>query len=208
MDVIEPPIGLPQNFYVYPGRSWVPSRCGRAETLIKGVWVPYAEPSRNLVLYDWSTIASKLITGANEYRINAMYIEFRNMASPSDVADAPTYDRSNGIDYYNNLVESSDTDYLRVQLTASTLSSSDTSKFPLGNVATFFAQTAGTTGVHGKTFSDTVNSKVFGAALVSCPDFEDATLDLVCSRFYFTGIKQQGKLSTSQIGVTWPLRFN
>lgn len=154
---------------------------------------------------DYATVVSKLLSGNPEYKAAGMYFEFQNLADPEDEVSAPSYEVSDGIDYYLGLAESEDIDYIRVPLTAATVSSSDADRFPGGNVLTAFAQTSGTVGHHGKTYSDSVNSKVFGGALVAMPDQDDSTQDLVISRFYFDAEKQQLKLSSSQIGLAWPL---
>ncbi len=134
------------------------------------------QPRPNAVLYDWGTIVGRLLTGGgNAYRIGGMYLEFQNVGDASDPVTPPTFDRTGGVDYYNNLSSSPDIDYLRIPLVASTLTSSDDELFPGGNLMTFFAQSQASvgTGVHGKTFNDAAISKVFGAALVAVPVLGD-----------------------------------
>jgi hypothetical protein len=141
------------------------------------------------------------------YGIGGMYMEFENTASPGDQVSPPAFtrDAGEGVEYYNGLSMSSDRDYLRVPLIASTLGISNETNFPKGNQPSFFAQTVGVAGVHGKPFSDANNSTVFGGALVAFVDEEDHTRDIVLSRFYLEVDKQQPKLSTSQIGFEWRL---
>lgn len=172
-------------------------------------WDPVTPFVHNDVLYDWATIVGKLLLKQGvKFGIGGMYIEFQNVASPGDPVAAPAVDRAGGAAYYADLATSPDTDYLRVPLIAGTLNSTDADLFPGGNEATFFAQTSGVAGVHGKPFSDANNSVVFGGALVAFVDEDDPTQDLVFSRFYFGEADQQPKLATSQIGLEWPVRFD
>lgn len=162
----------------------------------------------NALLYEWGAIFGQLLlrSGLN-YGIGGMYIEFENVTNPGTPVAAPTFtrDAAEGQAYYTALSASADRDYLRVALISATLGSSDKAKYPLGNQPTFFAQTSGTAGVHGKPFSDVNNSTVFGGALVAFVDEADATRDLVLSRFYLSIGRQQVKLPTSQIGLEWRL---
>ncbi len=169
-------------------------------------WKPLTGFEHNDFLYEWGAIFANLLTrrGLN-YGIGGMYIEFENTASPGDPVSAPAFtrDAGEGVEYYNGLALSSDRDYLRVPLVASTIDSTDEANFPKGNRPIFFAQTSGVEGVHGKPFSDVNNSTVFGGALVAFVDADDPTRDIVLSRFYVSTARQQVKLSTSQIGFEW-----
>jgi len=170
------------------------------------VWAATTDFKRNAFLYEWGAIfANLLLRKGTNYGIGGMYLEYVNVASPGDPADIPTFTRDpdDGVDYYSGLVHSADSDYLRVPLVSATLNSSDTLKFPKGNQPSFFAQTSGVVGVHGKPFSDANNSVVIGGALVAFVDDTDHTQDIVLSRFYFPTETQQPKLSTSQIGLEW-----
>lgn len=162
----------------------------------------------NAILYEWGAIFGALLRrqGLN-YGIGGMYFEFENVGTPGDPVSAPAFDRGpdEGVNYYNGLSGSGDRDYLRVPLLATTSDSTDEAKFPHGNRPSFFAQTTGVEGVHGKPFSDANNSVVFGGALVSFVDDTDHTRDLVLSRFYLEPAQQLPKLATGQIGFEWRL---
>ncbi len=171
-----------------------------------GKMYPRLRWCHNLVLYDWATIVAKLLLRQGDrFGIAGMYLEFENVTSPGDTVSAPSFDRGpeSGVEYYNSLSGSGVRDYLRVPLVSGALVSTDDELFPSGNRMTFFAQSSGVVGVHGRTFSDAVNSKVFGGALVAMPEESDSTQDLVFSRFYFDAAAQQIKLSTSQVGLDW-----
>ena len=168
------------------------------------LWTPSTDWKSNLVLYQWATITSQLLAvGSSNYRIAGMYLEFENVASPSTTVTPPSFDRTRDITYYDDLVASSTRDYLRVPMTAAPIGSEGTDLS--NNQIVFFARSSGTQGVHGKTFSDSVNSKIFGASLVAFVDNNDSTQDLLFSSFYFDTADQQIKLATSQVGIEWEL---
>lgn len=182
----------------------------RPTSLVLPGWLPVTDWTHNDVLYEWGAIVGNLLLRrGNQYGIGGMYIEFENVADPDDPVTPPVVTRGpgEGIDYYNDLGTSPNRDYLRVPLIAGTLEVSDADKFPKGNMPVFFAQTSGLVGTHGKPFSDVNNSKVFGAALVAFVDKDDATRDLVLSRWYAGAGDQQAKLPTSQVGVEWRLKL-
>jgi hypothetical protein len=173
-------------------------------------WSPITPYQSNNILYEWAAIVGNLLLRKGEkYGIGGMYIEFENTASPGDPVTPPdfTRDPEEGVQYYDSLALSADRDYLRVPLVAGVLDSTDTLKYPNGNRTKFFAQTSGTVGVHGKTFSDVTNSTIFGGALVAFVDETDATRDLVFARFYIDTDLQVVKLATSQHGLEWAVSF-
>jgi len=170
------------------------------------VWTPKTEFRKNLVLNQWATIVSQLLTvGDARYRIGGLFLEFENVASPGDPVSAPTFDRTRDVTYYDDLVGSGVRDYLRVPMTANTVASEGTGF--TNDLITFFGRSSGVVGVHGKTFSDSVNSTIFGASLVAFVDNNDATQDLLLSSFNFEVADQQQKLSTSQVGIEWTLQL-
>jgi hypothetical protein len=177
-------------------------------------WVTPVTFKPNQIQYDWGFIAAQTIgRGLFSYRIAAMYIEFENVASPGDPVTIPTFGRDEGTEYYDDLQSSGTRDFLRVPLLQDPMLGIATgfeSYFTAGengNKLTFFAQSQGTTGVHGKTFSDSVNSKVFGAALVATPTFADRTQDIIFARSYFPTAEQTLKEASSQIGISWEVSF-
>lgn len=168
----------------------------------------------NQIQYSWGTVAAQTIgLGNRDYRINAMYIEYENVASPGDAVTVPSYGREEGVEYYQDLELSATRDFLRMPLIANPTIGIETgfeSYFTEGvdgNKLTFYSQTQGSSGFHGKSFSDSVNSKIFGVALVATPVFADATKDIVFSRTYFDTANQTLKLASSQVGVTWDIGF-
>jgi hypothetical protein len=173
-----------------------------------GLWLPLSEPSPNLMLFEASSIIAQLLaTGQRKYRISCMYFEFENVADPDDPVSVPTFDRSSnsGVTYYNNLASDPNRDYLRVPLISSLVTSSNPTDFPNGDTLTFFAQTSGSTGIHGKSFSYTANSKIFGAALACVLDEDDPTQDLVFARKYYTAESQKLISAVGQLGIKWQL---
>lgn len=169
---------------------------------------------KNQLQYDWARIAVQLFGfGRGEYRISGMYIEYENVANPNDPVSIPsTFSRGEGREYYQGLTGNKD--YLRVPLLSLPnpfVSSGLESEFDgTGinfNALSFFALTAGTQGVLGRPFSAANNSKVYGLALISSPNWNDPTRDLIFSRTYFSGPNQILKSVAYQIGVRWSHSF-
>jgi hypothetical protein len=176
----------------------------RAHQVTNDIWTPSTELKKNLVLYQWAEITSKLLTlGDARYRIGGMYLEFENVANPGDPVSPPIFNRTRNVQYYDDLVGNATRDYLRVPLIASQVLS--TGSGLSNNQIVFFARSSGVTGVHGKPFSYAANSVIYGASLVAFIDATDATQDLLFSSFYFDVPDQQQKLATSQIGIEWEL---
>lgn len=177
----------------------------------RGRWTPLFAKD-NTLMVSWGFAAAKLFgAGDRNYRINRAYIEFENVASPGNTVSVPAYDKFDSRSYYDNL--SSPRDYLRVPLIGQPelfIGSGYENYFTAGvdgNALRFFAQSVGTSGINGRTFSDSVNSKVFGVALVASPVDGDRTQDVVVSRGYFATSQQKLKASSGQIGIGWELVF-
>lgn len=161
---------------------------------------------RNLILYGGADILALLIGGQSDYKLRTMYLEFQNLADPSDPITPPTFGRGDGISYYNGLISSPDRDFIRISLGVSPSFNTSGADY-LNNITTFFGQSEGTVGFHGKPFGEASNSAIFGAALVASPDTEDQSKDIVFSRAY-SGIDKILKQAGFEIGVTWSIRFN
>jgi hypothetical protein len=123
------------------------------------------------------------------------------------------FDRELGVTYFDELLYSSTQDFLRVPLQLEPtlgISAGYEDFFTAGlngNKLTFFAQTSGVAGVHGKNFSHTVNSKIYAATLVAAPVFGDRTKDVVFARTTFAEADQVTKEASSQVGITWDIAF-
>ena len=180
----------------------------------------------NQIQYSWGYIAAKQLgfkrqADRLDYHISAMYIEFSNQSAPADPVSVNAFDRkfpistvgSTDINYYNELLSSPTVDFLRVPLSLEpALGVSPGFDVNLqseqqGNQLTFFVQTSGTIGVQGKTFSHSMNSKVFAVALVAAPVFSDRTKDVIFARTTFSAPNQVTKEASSQIGITWDIAF-
>lgn len=168
---------------------------------------------KNQLQIGWTNIVTRLLSGLSAYRIGAMYVEFENVADSLDPVTAPSYLDTEGTEYYEDLAVSPDRDFLRIPLNQMPLRAPSSgyadyfSEDLTGNVATFYAQTQGTTGVHGKTFSNAAKSKVFGLALVAVPDWSDRTQDIVFARMYFDVADQTVKPASTQLAVSWDVKF-
>jgi hypothetical protein len=75
------------------------------------------------------------------------------------------------------------------------------------NQVNFFAVTEGTTGFHGKDFSQSSNSAVYGAAQVATPVIGSQPDDVIFARTY-SGIGKVPKEDGLQVGLQWFTRFN
>lgn len=182
-----------------------------------GLRTPIVKKS-NQIQYSWGFIAAKQIgyrrsPERHDYHISGMYIEYENQPDPETPISATAFERSLGLSYYNSMVTSDVRDYLRVPLRLEptlTIASGFSDYFTEGengNQLTFFAQSAGTSGVNGKLFGASVNSKVYAAALVATPVFSDRTQDVIFARTFFDVGDQTTKEPSSQIGITWDISF-
>jgi hypothetical protein len=167
----------------------------------------------NQIQLGWGSIVSFLLAGRRDYRVNSMYIEYENVAAVDDPVTVPTFSREEGTEYYNELAFSTSRDFLRVPLLIDPqigIAAGFEDNFTEGvdgNKLTFFTQSQGTVGFHGKPFSAAVNSKIFGVALVATPELADQSRDIVFARSYFDTANQEMKLPSSQVGITWDILF-
>jgi hypothetical protein len=184
-----------------------------------GIRTPIITKS-NQIQVGWGYIAAKQLgfrhqPDRDQYFISGMYFEYENQSNPAVPVSAPSFDRTLGASYYNSLGATLTKDFLRVPLrlepsltvAAGSVGADSLTSAGQGNQLTFFAQSAGMTGVHGKNFSHVTNSKVYSAALVAMPRFEDRTRDVVFARINFDVGDQTNKEASSQIGITWDISF-
>jgi hypothetical protein len=156
-------------------------------------------------------IAKALGLGDVSYKINRMYVEFENVATPATPVSVPSFSNTEGRDYYANLVAPKD--YLRVPLLGDPtlgIVPGYEAYFTAGvdgNQLTFLAQTEGSVGMNGTTFSNGLNSKVYGIALVSAPSDSDETQDVIINRDYYLVADQQVKPASGQLTISWELGF-
>jgi len=184
-----------------------------------GIRVPVLEKD-NQIQVSWGYIAAKQIGFRHqpdrpEYFVSGMYFEYENQLNPGQNVTVTNFDRTLGLAYYNSLAANQLRDFLRVPLRlepalsveAGTEGEAVLTANNQANKLTFFAQTAGNSGVHGKTFSHLANSKVYSAALVAMPVFADRMRDVLFARINFSANDQTAKEASSQIGITWDIVF-
>ena len=185
-----------------------------------GLKIPVGS-QKNQIQYSWGFIAAKQIgyrpnPERYNYNISAVYIEFENQTDPEEEISVAPFSRDLGINYYNALVDSPNRDFLRIPLIiepAGGVSAGYEANLPTEqqlNKLTFFVQTVGTQGVHGKAFSHNAEggtSKVYAAALVAAPLYSDRTKDVIFARTMFIPSNQVTKEASSQIGLTWDIAF-
>ena len=166
---------------------------------------------KNTLLYSAATIMPQLLAGNTNYKLGAMYLEFKNGTDGSHLPSIPTYDRTGGIAYYNGLEAfgtSPILDYLRIPLImVPTFTNSDSSGNYTGNIVTFFATSTSLTGRWGRTFNQTQKSAVYGVAIAATPDINDPSQDIVFARTY-SNVGTLYKYDGSQIGVLYPFQFS
>lgn len=166
---------------------------------------------KNQIAYSWGHIACQTLgLGKREYRIGAMYFEFDNNGLP---VGAPSFDRSEGIEYYENLQFVGGRDFLRIPLRQAPTIGIEPGFEEFftdgvdGNLLTVAAQTMGTEGIHGTPFSNGDNSGVIGCAMVATPDLADRTKDIVLARAYLDAADQLIKPAAGQLLASWDLSF-
>lgn len=146
----------------------------------------------NLTMYAGGDILGRLLAGQSEYAIGAMYFEFTN-----GVPATPSFDETEGVEYYAGLVDPQD--YVRVPLAISpSLAGSDGNYS--SNKVTFFAMTTAVVGENGVGFTSGDGSQVIGGALVATPTADKAD-DIVYARFYFGSPVAVG--ATGDFGIQW-----
>lgn len=184
-----------------------------------GLKLPVGEKS-NQIQVSWGHIAAQQLgfrpqPDRPSYAISGMYFEYENQEDQDSSVPTALFPRTLGAEYYSGLALSANRDYVRVPIRlAPALSVADGSEGAdalsaagLFNQLTFFGQTAGGNGVHGKPFSHLHNSKIFAAALVATPQFDDVTKDVIFARIVFDIANQTSKEASSQIGITWDIAF-
>lgn len=178
---------------------------------LPGTWQFADRPRRhNDILYDWAGIVAMLLRrdpAGQPWHLATMYLEFEN--NSGDPVSTPEVAREDGLSYYAALEDSPTRDYLRVPIIASSADITDPLLFTRPNALTFFGQTVGAAGVHGKEFSGSAPSRIYGAALVATPVPEDSSQDVVFSRLYYDDPDDQlvKPSSNHQIGIEYQLVF-
>lgn len=145
----------------------------------------------------WGLMACQTLglSGDLNYAIRAAYVEYENVASPSDPVTVPTVLPTDTVAYYQSLSTSPTRDYLRVTFDrppAIEIIGGYESDFEAGegNQLAFTIVCNNTVGVNGKPFTNGANSKVCGIALVGTPVPDDPAQDIVFCRLYY-GPSQQ-----------------
>lgn len=159
---------------------------------------------KNIIPYQGADVLARALSGNSSYGAGAMYFEYENTAG---VPTIPSPQRDEDISYYLDTLNLSATkDYIRIPLVVPAGFSSSNSDRYDGNQVTFFAMTSGTTGTHGKAFSNAANSKVYGVALAAAPTPAQYTSDLLFSRSY-DGFDPVTKDDGFAIGGQYLIRF-
>ena len=138
--------------------------------------------------------------------IATMYLEFVNVDEPATPAAIPSFDRTRAIDYYDDLADSPDRDYLRLAIqTAHTVSSGG--DLPANNGCFWSARASGTIGVHGKPCGVAANSKLVGGVLAASPSWADPTRDILFSAAYLPEDGQLIYIAAAQWTLDWRIEL-
>ena len=148
--------------------------------------------------------AAKLFSGDTTYKAAALYFEFQNLAAAGDTPNYPTFEASDGVEYYTGLQYSLTNDFIRVPLLSSPSASMiDAATWRLSVHAITPDSTAG---FFAKAFSSAANSVIIGGALVATPVPGTQSSDIILCRNYPTGTKVP-KTTGEEISMTWNVEF-
>ena len=193
------------RFYQVGSKLAKPKRDSDGWLLPPG-WTPITNWTKNSIMKAWADIVGHLLISANsDYKIKYLYIEFENVTNPNDPIVVPYYGRetSDGAEYYASLSSHGSRDYLRVPVIAGALDNNN----PNVCVARFFGESVGSQGVHGKPFSASQNSKIFGGAIAAGAIPEDPTRDIVFARNYLPIAEQTVKDDNSPVALQWRIEM-
>ena len=158
--------------------------------------------SKNKIMDGASLGTAKLWGGVNTYKPGAIYFEFQNLASPGDTPEYPTFEHTEGVEYYTGLDYSTTKDFLRVPI----LVSPNVINTVNGYLLTLYAISPDVdVGFWEKPFTGASNSVVIGGAVVATPTGVQSD-DVILCRSYPTGTKIF-KTTGEQIGITWNVEF-
>jgi hypothetical protein len=129
-------------------------------------------------------------SSASGTKLDTAYIEYVNgdAVAPPEIGANEDSD-----DYYTSLSATQDRDYLRVPIMSHKVSTSEQGR----PVLTVIVATEGDTGIHGKPFSATVGSRVYGIAIAASQANDRG--DILFSRHYYQPAEQQVKPDSGSI---------
>ena len=167
--------------------------------------------SHNIVLNTSNHILSHVLRGnpsGLSYHIRGMYVEFQNGGQL--ITDLPDPLPENGMEYYRQLTNSPNRDYLRIALAVISPQYNESSPNQIELVC--HAPITTNRGVGGLEFSETVGSRIYGGALVAMPTMGTATddpeKDVLWSRGYLPTDKQLTASQSTQLGIAWKINLN
>lgn len=166
----------------------------------------------NTIMVHWGFLIYKtLFANDPTHRIIGAYIEYKNVANPSDTVSVPSYNKFSPISYYQSLP--ADCDCLRVPINGTPTVDIAPGYEPYfssgqGNRVTVTFQTTNANGhFKGLPFSHMNNSKIYGYAILAMPNQSNSNQDILFARAYFNPADQVLKPAASHIGIRWRCTF-
>ena len=151
--------------------------------------------SHNQIQDDYAKILPLLMSGNPDGKINTLYLEYKNVASPSDTVEVTPFETNVLAEHYTNL--SGDTDFIRHRLVM-TPTAGD-------GYVEFTAVIGAETGFHNLPFGESgYNSRVYSMALVAAKSENDQTQDLIFARKHWDTQKIK---TDEQLFITWRIDF-
>lgn len=149
---------------------------------------------KNQIQNGFYEIMSRLLQDPQSpFAIRKLYVEFKNAPTPTTIVTAPFFPASDGVEYYQGLVASTDTDYLRIDVVGSMLGYEPSGPGLVGGINSIkvFGYVGPGVGINGKPFNAASNSIVYGLAAVAAPVVADSSSDLIAGRLYLDAANQK-----------------
>ena len=146
---------------------------------------------------------AQLFGGSISYKVGALYFEYENLPYETDDPTPPTFDKSEGVEYYTGLQYAVGRDFLRVPI----LVRPNITETDVGHLLTLYAVTPDEdAGFWGTPFDAVNNSAVYGGAVAATPDPSNMANDIIIARNYPDGAKVL-KAPGEQIAMVWNIEF-
>ena len=137
-------------------------------------------------------------TTASGTKLDTAYLEFVN----GDPITPPDIYPADSLAYYDQLATTSDRDYLRVPILSHTVKQGTDGQ----SILSLIIVSDGETGVHGKPFSASSRSRIYGLALLASQSNERT--DMLFARHYYGPNEQLEKCADAGVMLSFDLFFS